>query len=270
MSYSVRDPTLADCASYHPEGNVGPFFSFTTALYFKPVTSSCFKLDCSGGGYVLNVAPVPGDVNVHASVGSSSVPSAADAEAGLKMIADFLAAAAKAGKEDRQKQVQAEAAAAKAQLLEVRNQQAASEAAPKQTTAAAAAGVRDAQVPAQIVERNEESNRQRWAGSRQSPASWNPQWMGQNIVIVGTVSRVEVAPSGSPQWVTIYFKESPDASFVVCSPHAGLFQEKVGLDLSVLIGKTLQAAGQVESPYCGHKVPKGSIRVVESKQWQVH
>lgn len=103
----------------------------------------------------------------------------------------------------------------------------------------------------------------------QSPASYAPQWMGQNIVIVGTVSRVEVAPSGSPQWVTIYFKESPNAAFVVCSPYPDLFQEKVGLDLSVLVGKTMEAAGQVESPYCGHKVPKASIRVVESKQWQL-
>lgn len=270
MSYNIKDLMLADCASYHPEGNVGPFFSFATALYFKPVTSSCFELDCQGGGYILNVAPGPGDRNVHASVGSSSVSSAADAQAGLKMIADFLAAAAKAGKEERQKQVQAEAAAAETQLQQARDRQAAREEAQKQTKAAAAAGVPDAQVPAQIVERNEANNRQRWAGSRQSPASYNPQWMGQNIVVVGTVSRVEVAPSGSPQWVTIYFKESPDAAFVVCSPYPDLFQEKVGLNLSVLIGKTMEAAGQVESPYCGHNVPKGSIRVVESKQWQVH
>ena len=49
-----------------------------------------------------------------------------------------------------------------------------------------------------------------------------------------------------------------------------MFQEKVGLNLSVLVGKTLEAAGQVESPYCGGKAPKGSIRVVESTQWKIH
>jgi hypothetical protein len=65
------------------------------------------------------------------------------------------------------------------------------------------------------------------------------------------------------------FKESPDADFVVCSPFPDLFQEKVGLNLSVLVGKTLEAAGQVESPYCGQKTSKGSIRVVESTQWQI-
>jgi hypothetical protein len=93
--------------------------------------------------------------------------------------------------------------------------------------------------------------------------------MGQNVAIVGTVSRVEVDPNGSPQWVTIYFKESPSATFVVCSPYPDLFQERVGLNLSALVGKTLEAAGQVESPYCGGNAPKGSIRVVESKQWHV-
>lgn len=121
-----------------------------------------------------------------------------------------------------------------------------------------------------MVRRDEEVNRRRWAGTRQSPAAFDPKWMGQNVAIVGTVSRVEVDPNGSPNWVTIYFKESPNATFVVCSPYPDLFQERVGLNLSILVGKTLEAAGQVESPYCGGNAPKGSIRVVESKQWQVH
>jgi hypothetical protein len=122
-----------------------------------------------------------------------------------------------------------------------------------------------------MVRREAEDNRQRWAGNRQSPAAYDPRWQGQNVAIVGTVSRVEVDPNGSPQWVTIYFKESPDATFVVCSPYPDLIQERVGLNLSALVGKTLEAAGQVESPYCGQEnASKGSIRVVESKQWQVH
>lgn len=97
-----------------------------------------------------------------------------------------------------------------------------------------------------------------------------PNGWGQNVAIVGTVSRVEIDPSGSPQWVSIYFKESRDASFIVCSPYVDLFQERVGLNLSVLVGKTLEAAGQVESPHCGNKMSKGSIRVLVSTQWQVH
>jgi hypothetical protein len=82
---------------------------------------------------------------------------------------------------------------------------------------------------------------------------------------------VEVDFSGSPQWMSIYFKESPNATFVVCSPYPDLFQERVGLNLSALVGKTLEAAGQVESPYCGQKgSSKGSIRVVESTRWKIH
>ena len=154
-------------------------------------------------------------------------------EQGWKMAVDFLKAAAKAADEHRKQSDEAE----------------------KQATA-------------QRVGHGEKENRERWAGSHQSPAAYGPQWMGQNIVVTGTVSRVEVAP-GRPPWLTIYFKESPDATFVVCSPYPDMFQDRVGLDLSVLVGKTLEAAGQIEEAYCGHKVPKGSIRVVVSSQWQV-
>jgi hypothetical protein len=158
------------------------------------------------------------------------------------MLGDFLQKALKAAEEDRLRQEQDR----------LRREQ--------------------AEAPAAVarLKRGQEDNRQRWAGSRQSPGSYEPQWMGQNIVIIGTVSRVEVDPRGSPRWVTIYFKESPDATFVVCSPYPDMFQERVGPNLSVLIGMTLEAAGQVGPPYCGNKVPKGSIRVVELGQWQVH
>ncbi|MGA2630771.1 MAG: hypothetical protein ABSG54_11215, partial [Terriglobia bacterium] len=266
--YGTNSDDLAEhCEDIH---NVkGPddakFFPFPTALYFRPKLKDCPLFgSCTGGHYYLEIeAPPQGhDLIVRRRLSSE--------EQGWKMVGDFLNALAKAGAENRQSREQAEVAAAEARLQQAREQQAAREEAQKRIKAAAAAGVRDAQVPAQMIARDEEDNRQRWAGSRQSPASYDPKWMGQNVAIVGTVSRVEVDPKGFPQWVTIYFKESPDATFVVCSPYPDLFQEKVGLNLSVLIGKTLEAAGQVESPYCGHKVPKGSIRVVESKQWQVH
>jgi hypothetical protein len=90
------------------------------------------------------------------------------------------------------------------------------------------------------------------------------------VTVVGTVSRVEMDSKGYPRWVSIYFNESPDATFVMCSPYADLFQERVGLNLSALVGKTFEAAGQVESPQCGQKASKRSIRVVECKHWQVH
>jgi hypothetical protein len=115
--------------------------------------------------------------------------------------------------------------------------------------------------------RAEEENRKRWAAPHQSPASYDPQWMDQNIVVTGTVSRVDVTEHPDRmQWVTIYFKESPDSSFVVCSPSPNMFRARVGPDLSVLVGKTLEAAGQVQNLYCGHK---GSIRVTGSEDWQL-
>lgn len=185
------------------------------------------------------------------------------------MIGTFLKALADAADAQNKQRAQAEADAAESQLQQSRDRQTAREAKQKQILAADAAGDRNVTVEAQMIRREDEINRQRWSGARQSPAAYDPKWMGQNVSIVGTVSRVDVDPNGSPQWVTIYFKESPNATFVVCSPYPDLFQERVGQNLSVLVGKTLEAAGQVESPYCGGNAPRGSIRVVESKQWQI-
>jgi hypothetical protein len=199
------------------------------------------------------------------SIGTQLLKELAKAAAEQRRLQDQAAAAAAA---ERQRQAQTNSP--EGRLQRAREQQAAREQKQKQILAAEAAGNPNVKVEAQMIRRDEEVNRQRWTGTRQSPAAFDPQWMGQNLVIVGTVSRVEVDPNGSPNWVTIYFKESPNGTFVVCSPYPDLFQERIGLNLSALVGKTLEAAGQVESPYCGGNAPKGSIRVVESKQWQVH
>jgi hypothetical protein len=100
----------------------------------------------------------------------------------------------------------------------------------------------------------------------QSPAAYDPSWMGQNRVIRGTVSRVEMDSKGFPLWLTIFFKESPGAQFVVCSQYPDLFRDTVG-DLYRLVGQTLEVTGQVQQPYCAGKA--GSIKVVESNQWHV-
>ena len=100
----------------------------------------------------------------------------------------------------------------------------------------------------------------------QSPASYGAAWMGQSRVIRGTVSRVSVKFGVRPQWLTIFFKESPDAAFVVCSPYPDMFQETVG-DLYRLVGKTLEVTGEVEGSMCAGKA--GSIRVLESKAYRV-
>jgi hypothetical protein len=107
----------------------------------------------------------------------------------------------------------------------------------------------------------------REAARPQPPASFQPAWMGQTKVVRGTVSRVEVDFSRTPQWLTIFFRESPDAAFVACSPYPDMLQDSLG-DLSALVGKTLEVSGQVEPAMC--KGSKGaSIKLIESKQYRV-
>ena len=148
--------------------------------------------------------------------------------------------------------------AAAAQERHLGEQAAAREQRDKQILAADAAGNPNVKVEAQMIRRDEEDNRRRWSGTLQLPAAYDSQWKGQNVTVVGTISRVEIDSKGFPQWVSIYFKESPDATFVVCSPYADLFQERVGLNLTALVGKTFEAAGPVESPQCGPKAPRGA------------
>jgi len=256
-----------------PDARYGPLLPLASALFLETVGQSCTDGgELSPCHHYLNISPSATDRELHATQGTGSGADSADSKDSDNLSAtQVLQALAKIAAEEHQREAKAAAAAKEAQERQLREQATAREQKQKQILAADAAGNPNVKVEAQMIRREEENNRQRWAGTRQSPAAYDPQWMGQNIAIVGTVSRVEVDPDGSPQWVTIYFKESPNATFVVCSPYPDLFQERVGLNLSALVGKTLEAAGQVESPYCGQKnASKGSIRVVESKQWQVH
>jgi uncharacterized membrane protein len=222
----------------------GQYFAFQTALYFQPDGQQCYDVpqvvriesgSCAGGEYGLTITPTETDhvIVVQPGVDSSdNRGSDNSASENVKQFVDLLKSAAKAANEQQKQNDETEKKAA-----------------------------------AQREAHYQKENRQRWAGSHQSPASYDPQWVGQNMVVTGTVSRVEVT-AGRPPWVIIYFKESPDATFVVCSPYPDMFQDRVGPNLSTLVGKTLQAAGEVEGPYCGHNT-KGSIKVVVSSQWQV-
>jgi hypothetical protein len=280
MMYATKDSERAnDCASLQlanePEGK-SQFFAFPTTLYFQPEMKKCPLLGpCIGGSYAIEIAP---SVQSHVLTVKRALT---DEERGWKMVGDFMKMLEKAGAEVQEKKAQAaaEATAAAAaaaaaaspegQLQRARQASTARNDAQNRIKAAAAAGDPSARVPAQMIAREEDDNRQRWAGTRQSPAAYDPHWTGQNMVVIGTISRIDVDSEGSPRWLTIHFKESPHSAFVVCSPYPDMFQERVGLDLNVLVGKTLRAAGQIESPYCGGDLAKGSIRVVESTQWQI-
>lgn len=294
--YAMDDDFTTDCSTLklteggqyhgHDRGH-GSLFPLTSALYFHPDTHDCgYKTGYDGlpyGPYVcdwtyyyLNIYPSATDWEMHAAAGTKSgadaaaEPSGDSGESGAQILAKLAKAVIDAADSQSKARAQAKLDAEEAQLKHAREQQAAREERDKKILAADAAGDPNAKYPAQMVRREQEDNRLRWATTPQSPAAYDPKWKGQNVAIVGTVSRVEVDPNGYPKWMTIYFKESPDATFVVCSPYPDMFQERVGLDLSVLVGKTLEAAGQVESPSCGGNAPKGSIRVVESTQWKIH
>jgi hypothetical protein len=279
--YAINDELSTDCAtmtvkSQDAQHGHGAFFPLTSALYFYPTSYNCgtppevnFGNWCSPAEYDLNISPDGSDRELHATPGSKSEASAARKRGDDAAFAQLVQKFGQAMAEQKQREAQAAADARTAQERRLRQQAAAREEKQRQILAADAAGDPNVKVEAQMIRRDEEDSRQRWAGAHHSPAEYDVKWMGQNVSITGIVSRVEIDQNGSPQWVTIYFNESPDATFVVCSPYADVFQERVGLDLSALVGKTFEAAGQVESPYCGPKTAKGSIRVVESKQWKV-
>ena len=107
----------------------------------------------------------------------------------------------------------------------------------------------------------------REAARPQPLASFQPAWMGQSKVVHGMVSHIDVDFKHTPQWVTIFFRESPDAAFVACSPYPDMLQDSFG-DLAALVGKTMEVSGQVEPAMC--RGGKGaSIRLLESKQSRV-
>ena len=65
--------------------------------------------------------------------------------------------------------------------------------------------------------------------------------------------------------VNIYFRESPDGSFMGYSPLPGLFWDHYGRDFAPLIGRTVQIEGEVQ-PFRG---TKGSIRILDLKQMKI-
>ena len=111
-----------------------------------------------------------------------------------------------------------------------------------------------------------EEQQKKWNAPLSSVGKYDPQWMGKEMHLSGTVSRVKVEP-GRPPWLTVYFTESPDSTFVVCSPSVGSFQAMFGKDYSGLIGKTLEVAGYIaptHPPTCDGKT--ANIRVSTSSE----
>lgn len=96
-------------------------------------------------------------------------------------------------------------------------------------------------------------------------SAYDPQWIGNTLVLRGTVARVEVEKDGSPQWLHIISRSRPTRPITACSSYPDMIQKMFGSDYSRLIGKTIEMAGQVEK-FCK---PNISIRIVDPLQIRV-
>lgn len=83
-------------------------------------------------------------------------------------------------------------------------------------------------------------------------------WLGEIMTIEGTVSRVTV----DRDYLSIYFRESPDGSFTGYSPDPDMFRSRYGNDFAGLIGKTVQIEGEILQ----FRGSKGSVRIADLKQ----
>jgi hypothetical protein len=99
-----------------------------------------------------------------------------------------------------------------------------------------------------------------------APRSGGAVPVPKNILIRGTVLRVDMnSPAASTRWVNIYFRESPDGIFNVCTSSPDIFQDIFGPDFrSSMIGKALEVEGEVTRAYCNGE--KGGIRVTLARQ----
>jgi hypothetical protein len=122
--------------------------------------------------------------------------------------------------------------------------------------------------PEQRKKREELPQRQEWSDLLPFlyKSANRPVALPKNIVIRGTISRVDTAlPGASAPWVNVYFSESPDRMFDVCSSSPDIFQDLFGADFRAsMIGKTVEVEGDVQRYYCDGKT--GSIRVTLARQ----
>jgi hypothetical protein len=84
------------------------------------------------------------------------------------------------------------------------------------------------------------------------------------LLLRGTVARISM-DGQFPQWLRIYFKESPDNAVTLCTPSADIFDE-FGTGYKGLIGRTVEAAGDID----GLCTPKGGIRILQSNQFRAY
>ena len=229
--YNTESVSESDCRGFQVQGdrNSEPYVALQTALHYHPTFSSCSTLAgrtfCGDGDY-LNVTANPATHEVTVTRGSAE--GADKPNDGGTDAADIMKALQEAAKhsEEGEQQRRASEQTALAQQY-------------------AAAQARD-------------------DAARRSASEFSRQWMGQYVIVKGTVSRAEIGGLRH-ELVNLYFRESPDGAFAVCmnADYNQLLPTKLGAparDWSALVGKTIEARGFVNQfPGCGGK--SGSLQV---------
>lgn len=96
-------------------------------------------------------------------------------------------------------------------------------------------------------------------------SDFDPQWRGKEVVLHGTISRIDVDTAGEPRYATIYFKEAPDGSVTAFYPYPSIMRARYGRDFSGLIGKGVYLRGEIQ-PF---RDAKGSLRILALSQVNV-
>lgn len=85
----------------------------------------------------------------------------------------------------------------------------------------------------------------------QSVAGYQPSWIGQKMVVIGTVSRFDLRDVKGEPYVYLYFKERPDSTVVACTRDASWLLGLLGVkDFQSVVGTTLQFEGEVVNGTC--------------------
>lgn len=99
----------------------------------------------------------------------------------------------------------------------------------------------------------------------QSVAGFQPNWIGQKMVVRGTVSRFLLKKINGEPYVYLYFRERPDATVVACSNDdnwlLGVLQVD---DFDSVVGKTLEYSGEVRKGGCPDQ--NAGLRIEERHQ----
>jgi len=231
VDYSVPFNSDVNCASQHPRGVQGALTPIAAQVFFHPSARTCSRiagdLRCGGGRYYLDVAPKAGDLELHATHGDDhadeSVAQLRTPEQDARDLANGV----------------------------------------KTATELANAIVNGRRLPGPRSDEPADFTAKRaqwWKASMRPAGAYQPSWIGQIVVVRGTVASI----GDQPMDATIVLKESLKDGLTVCPQYPNRLRRVYGADLNVLVGKTIEVTGEVERyEPCGNGA---TIRILEVEQ----